>query len=207
MRSGPPGSSRAARPTWRACGWTRPPSWAEFREACRFFHVPSENMVWADRDGHIGWQAVGLAPRRRGWDGLLAGPGGRALRVGRVPAGAGPAHLADPPRGWFASANQDNLPAGLSVRGQLPVDRAVPVRADRGGARRRRGRLTLMDSMRLQQDELSLPARSLVPMLRGPEAGPARHGRCGHGNAAGLGLRDAQGRDPPRPSMRPGSGT
>ncbi len=40
-------------------------SWSEFREACRSFLTPSENMVWADVDGHIGWQAVGLAPRRR----------------------------------------------------------------------------------------------------------------------------------------------
>src|SRR5260370_259600 len=44
-------------------------SWAEFRAACRSFLTPSENMVWADVDGHIGWQAVGLAPRRKNWDG------------------------------------------------------------------------------------------------------------------------------------------
>ena len=87
-------------------------SWAEFREACRYFHVPSENMVWADRDGRIGWQAVGLAPRREGWDGLLPVPGdGRYEWDGFLPVLDLP-HLADPPRGFFASANQDNLPPG-----------------------------------------------------------------------------------------------
>ncbi len=69
-------------------------------------------MVWADRDGHIGWQAVGLAPRRRGWDGLLPVPGdGRYEWDGFLAAWDLP-HLADPPRGWVASANQDNLPPG-----------------------------------------------------------------------------------------------
>src|SRR5262249_56682181 len=50
-------------------------SWAEFRDACWYFRTPSENLVWADREGHIGWRAVGLAPRRGNWDGLLPVPG------------------------------------------------------------------------------------------------------------------------------------
>src|SRR4029077_19470603 len=28
-------------------------TWSEFREACWYFFMPSENLVWADRDGHI----------------------------------------------------------------------------------------------------------------------------------------------------------
>jgi penicillin G amidase len=61
-------------------------SWAEFREACRSFLMPSENMVWADVDGHIGWQAVGLAPRRKNWDGLMPVPGdGRYEWAGYLP--------------------------------------------------------------------------------------------------------------------------
>ena len=91
-------------------------SWAEFREACRFFRTPSENMVWADVDGHIGWQAVGLAPRRTNWNGLLPVPGdGRYEWDGYLPILDLP-HLADPPRGWFASANQDNLPRATRSR-------------------------------------------------------------------------------------------
>jgi penicillin amidase len=147
-------------------------SWAEFREACRFFHVPSENMVWADRDGHIGWQAVGLAPRRQGWDGLLPVPGdGRYEWAGFLPVLDLP-HLADPPRGWIATANQDNLPPGypfaVSYQWTEPF-RFARIEEVLGAPRR----FTLTDSMRLQQDELSLPARSLVPMLRGLEPGRA----------------------------------
>jgi penicillin amidase len=32
----------------------------EFREACNYSHIPGENMVWADKDGNIGWQSVGI---------------------------------------------------------------------------------------------------------------------------------------------------
>jgi penicillin G amidase len=141
-------------------------SWAEFREACRSFRVPSENMVWADRDGHIGWQAVGLSPRRRGWDGLLPVPGdGRFEWDGFLPVLDLP-HEVDPARGWIATANQDNLPKGypfaVSYQWTEPF-RFARIEEVLGSPRR----FTLMDSMKLQQDELSLPARSLVPMLRG----------------------------------------
>jgi hypothetical protein len=49
-------------------------TWEEFREACRYNHMPAENMVWADRTGTIGWQAAGIQPLRRNWSGLLPVP-------------------------------------------------------------------------------------------------------------------------------------
>jgi penicillin amidase len=146
-------------------------SWAEFREACRYFFVPAENLVWADRAGHIGWQAVGLAPRRGNWDGLLPVPGdGRYEWAGFLPILELP-HLADPPRGWIATANQDNLPPGypfaVSFQWTEPF-RFARIEEVLGSPRR----FTLMDLMQLQQDQLALPARSLVPLLKGIQ--PAR---------------------------------
>ena len=38
-------------------------SWEEFRDACALSRIPAENMIWADRDGNIGYQAVGIAPQ------------------------------------------------------------------------------------------------------------------------------------------------
>jgi penicillin amidase len=141
-------------------------SWAEFREACRFFFVPSENLVWADRDGYIGWQAVGLAPRRENWDGLLPVPGdGRYEWTGFLPILDLP-HVTDPPRGWLATANQDNLPPGypfaVSYQWTEPF-RFARIEEVLGSGRR----FTMMDMMQLQQDERSLPAQSLVPLLKG----------------------------------------
>ena len=46
-------------------------SWDEFREACNYSNIPGENMVWADKDGNIGWQAVGIAPIRNTHSGLV----------------------------------------------------------------------------------------------------------------------------------------
>ena len=49
---------------------------AEFREAMRPWHVPTFSLVFADVDGHIGYQATGRIPIRAvpargyrpGWD-------------------------------------------------------------------------------------------------------------------------------------------
>ena len=139
-------------------------TWAEFREAAGYFRTPSENLVWADRDGKIGWQAVGLAPIRKGWDGLLPVPGdGRYEWDGFLPPGELPSEL-NPARGWWASANQDNLPLGYPHA--VGFQWAEPFRFDRvsevlGPGRR----LGIGDMTRLQQDEQLIPARSLVPLL------------------------------------------
>ena len=48
--------------------------------------MPSENLVYADVDGNIGWVAAGIAPVRKGWSGLLPVPGAEHPGVrGRVP--------------------------------------------------------------------------------------------------------------------------
>ncbi|MDN5789843.1 MAG: penicillin acylase family protein [Micrococcales bacterium] len=39
-------------------------SWDQFRAGARLFDVPAQNLVYADVDGHIGYQAPGLIPIR-----------------------------------------------------------------------------------------------------------------------------------------------
>src|SRR5216684_801736 len=61
-------------------------TWDEFVSACTFSRVPSENMVWADRQGNIGYQAVAITPLRPNWSGLVPVPGdGRYERNGYLP--------------------------------------------------------------------------------------------------------------------------
>ena len=50
-------------------------TWEEFRDACNYSHIPGENMIWADKKGNIGWQAVGIAPLRRNFSGMVPVPG------------------------------------------------------------------------------------------------------------------------------------
>jgi len=141
-------------------------SWKEFRRACSFSNTPSENMVWADSAGNIGWQAVGITPLRHGWSGLLPVPGdGRFEWKGYLPIMDLP-HILNPEEGFLATANQNNIPAGYPhTIGFLWSD---PFRYSRiaevlGSGRR----FAMADMMELQYDFLSVPARMLVPLLKG----------------------------------------
>ncbi|MBN1223303.1 MAG: penicillin acylase family protein [Candidatus Aminicenantes bacterium] len=141
-------------------------SWEEFRHACSFSNTPSENMVWADAADNIGWQAVGITPLRHGWSGLLPVPGdGRFEWDGYLPIKELP-HILNPAEGFFATANQNNVPRGYPhIIGFIWSD---PFRFSRitevlGSGRK----FTMTDMMELQYDFLSLPARTLVPLLKG----------------------------------------
>jgi len=77
----------------------------EFREAVRPWHVPTFSMVFADVDGHIGYHAVGRIPiRNLGERGYRPGWDPQHQWQGFIPFDEMP-HLADPERGWIATAN------------------------------------------------------------------------------------------------------
>ena len=148
-------------------------TWEEFREACRYSLTPSENMVWADRKGNIGWQVAGAAPLRRGWNGLLPVPGdGRFEWKGFLPVLELP-HSFNPPEGYIATANQDNIPSGYPY--PLGFLWAEPYRYSRLVEVLSSGKkMTLADLTDLQQDVLSIPARQLVPLLDGLSSSSAK---------------------------------
>ena len=142
-------------------------NWEEFREACSYSHIPGENMVWAGRDGQIGWQAVGIAPIRPNWTGLVPVPGdGRYEWAGYLPIKAKP-HVVDPDKGFWATANENLVPPGYVYREAVGWVWSDPFRSDRIEEVLRSGRQhTMMDMMQLQTDYLSIPARNLVPLLK-----------------------------------------
>src|SRR6185312_12935344 len=41
--------------------------WPQFKNAVSHYKIPTENLVYADRQGNIGWIASGLAPIRKNW--------------------------------------------------------------------------------------------------------------------------------------------
>ena len=83
--------------------------WDEFRSAAARFAVPAQNLVYADRDGHIGYQAPGDIPiRKSGNDGHYPAEGWVAANdwTGNyVPFEALPSVL-DPDEGFIVTANQ-----------------------------------------------------------------------------------------------------
>ncbi len=142
-------------------------SWEEFREACSYSRIPSENMVWADRQGNIGYQAVGVAPLRPNWSGLVPVPGdGRYEWAGYLPIKALP-HALNPAKGYIATANNYLFPPGYAYPEAVHYTWADPYRASRIGAvLGSGGPHNVADMIRLQNDVTSIPARSLVPLLR-----------------------------------------
>ena len=137
-----------------------------FREACHYSNIPGENMIWADREGHIGWQAVGIAPIRRHWSGLVPVPGdGSHEWDGYLPIKAKP-NLVDPPTGIFATANANVTPPDYPYMDAIGFSWSDPFRENRVMEVLSAGKKhSLIDMARLQTDYLSIPARNLVPLL------------------------------------------
>lgn len=80
--------------------------WASFRTAAELFSVPSQNLIYADIDGNIGYQAPGLIPVRASGNGTLPVPGWTSGFgwTGYLDFEALPT-LFNPPRGYIATAN------------------------------------------------------------------------------------------------------
>jgi penicillin amidase len=141
-------------------------TWEEFRDACSYSRTPSENMVWADREGNIGWQAVGITPIRNNWYGLLPVTGdGKYEWDGYLPIKDLPSKF-NPSEGFIATANEFNVPHDYEHR--LGYQWSDKFRSNRIAEVLGSGKkLSMVDMMNLQCDELSVPARDLVPMLKG----------------------------------------
>ncbi len=140
--------------------------WEAFREACSYSNIPGENMVWADREGNIGWQAVGIAPVRKNFSGLVPVPGdGRYEWDGYLPIKKKP-NIYNPRKGFISTANQNVTPESYTHWDAIAYRWADPYRGDRINEVLGAGKkLTMIDMKLLQTDYLSIPARILVPLL------------------------------------------
>lgn len=146
-------------------GVMRARDWDSFLEALSLYVVPSQNVVYADRAGHIGWKVPGRIPVRAGWDGHGIGRGWAPEDAwqGWIPFEEQPQAL-DPLRGWIVTANNhpvpDDYPHHLGVRFAPPqrAERIVDL-LEQGEGRDPAGH------RRVQTDDLSLLALELLPTL------------------------------------------
>ncbi|HXA65952.1 MAG TPA: penicillin acylase family protein [Bryobacteraceae bacterium] len=145
----------------------RAKDWKEFRAAMSRYQVPSENLVYADTKGNIGWQVGGLTPIRDGWSGLLPVPGedGRYEWKGFQKSDDLPFEF-NPARHYIATANNNILPPGYSI--PLGYDGwALPFRVMRIREMLSSGqKFDIADFERMQQDVSSLPARRFQQILK-----------------------------------------
>ena len=123
-------------------------------------------MIWADKEGNIGWQAVGIAPVRTNFSGLVPVPGdGRYEWDGYLPIIQKP-NVFNPEKGFFASANQNVIPVDYEFWDAIGFSWSDPYRGDRVNEVLGSGkRLSMEDLINLQVDYLSIPARKLVPLI------------------------------------------
>ncbi|NJP99814.1 penicillin acylase family protein [Streptomyces zingiberis] len=142
----------------------------EFRKAARFFDVPAQNLLYADTEGHIGYQAPGRIPVRGKGDGRYPAPGWdpEYRWTGYVPQSALPWEK-DPARGYIVTANQavvdpEKYPYALTedwgygARSQR-LDNLIQSKIRDGG------KISTKDMQTMQMDDSSEIAKLLTPYL------------------------------------------
>jgi penicillin amidase len=146
-------------------------NWSEFRKASASFDVPSQNLIYADTDNHIGYQLPGKIPTRaKGDDGSLPSPGwdSKYTWTGYIKQSELPYEY-DPKRGYIVTANQavvdkDKYPYtlttdwGYGTRSQRITD--LIEAKTKGG-----GKISTDDMRQMQLDDSSEIAKLIVPKL------------------------------------------
>lgn len=100
-------------------------NWDAFRKAFSMFAAPGQNVMYADIDGNIGYQATGQVPIRAAGDGGLPVSGSDDAHEwkGFIPFDDMP-HVYDPPTGILATANgriaPDNYKYSISTEWEAP---------------------------------------------------------------------------------------
>jgi penicillin amidase len=125
-------------------------NWDEFEKAAADWFAPSSNLVYADDQGHIGYQAVGAVPYRP--NGIVNLPIADSEHEwhGYIPLDRLP-HAIDPVDGLIATAN-----SRVTRENNISMDWAPPYRSERiYKALMGRNGLTRADMLGLQTDVYS----------------------------------------------------
>ncbi len=139
-------------------------SYEDFLKALSYYQTPAQNFVYADQKGNIAMQVAGRIPLRHDLNGRFVEDGSVATHgwMGRIPAAQNPSVL-NPPRGFVSSANQESTDStypylyfGLfeEYRGRI-LNRYLS----------QLQHCTPQDMMALQNNDVSLKAEELLPLL------------------------------------------
>lgn len=142
--------------------------WAGFNENLRRFVTPQQNIVYADREGNIGFVAPGLVPIRRpdnDLKGLAPAPGWDARYdwTGFIPFDQLPRSY-NPPQGVVVTANNKIVPNSYPYF--ITADWAEPYRARRIEQLLKERNVHSVESFRqVQGDTLSTMATDILPLM------------------------------------------
>ena len=146
-------------------GFNKARNWSEFLAASRFFHSPQQNIVYADMEGNIGLVVPGRVPIRAKGDGRVPVPGwsDEYAWTGFIPFEEMP-QGANPESGLYVVANNkivdDDYPHLITADWPSQY-RAARIQEVLDATPKG----SIEDSLELQNDILSIPARSLMPFL------------------------------------------
>lgn len=138
-------------------------NWPQFEAAMTRWLMPSENMIYADVDGNIGWIAAGLMPKRA-WSGLLPVPGDGAFEWSGFVPGLTLPRAYNPTSGFINTSNDNILPKGYTT--PIAYEWATRHRSQRVREVLSEPRtFSVADFGKLQHDDMSMLAAALVPSL------------------------------------------
>lgn len=140
-------------------------NWKGFVNAMRYFVAPTQNFLYADTAGNIGYYYPGKIPLRDGWDSAVPVPADQAHQwMGYIPFKNLP-HVYNPPEGYIISANNKPVPDSYPYRLNFRW-KTVPYRAERiKQLLLHHGKLTEKSFESMQLDTKSLFWEDIKPVL------------------------------------------
>ena len=154
-------------PYFGSIEYMRAENFREFVGALNRWGAPSENQVYADVDGNIGYKPAGRFPKRDNWDGLMPVPGdGRYEWDGFFDMDVLPEEY-NPKRGFSGTANAMSLPEDYPIgRYKVGFEWSAPWRYKRLWEYLDTPEPHSMeDSLALQRDYHSVLARRALALL------------------------------------------
>ena len=154
-------------PYFGSIEYMRAENYREFVSALNRWGAPSENQVYADVDGNIGYKPVGRFPKRDNWDGLMPVPGdGTYEWDGYFDMDVLPEEY-NPARGFTGTANALSLPKDYPIaKYKVGFEWSAPWRYKRLWEYLQASNTHSMeDSLALQRDYLSVLARNVLALL------------------------------------------
>ena len=152
--------------------------WDEFTDALQYYVAPSQNMVFADQKGNIGYIGPGRIPVRSKGDGTVPVPGWNSEYEweGWIPFEQLP-QVYNPESGYIVTANNKVVPDSYPFF--ISSNWAPRYRADRieelilqftdGGSK-----ISIEDMISIQADQTSRQAIELLPYLQAVESSESK---------------------------------
>ena len=165
-------------PYFGSIEYMRAKDFRTFIGALNRWGAPSENQVYADIEGNIGYKPAGRFPNRPNWDGLLPVPGdGTYEWDGFFDMDVLPEEY-NPERGFTGTANALSLPADYPIeKYKVGFEWSAPWRHKRlWEVLEGQPQHTFSDSISLQTDYLSILAREIILQLPSEKENESHNG-------------------------------